>query len=139
MLPDKKTGFELDVRLERSSVPVMWLGLCELRLVNDRRWPWLLLVPQRCDVNELYELTPLDQAMLTFELGMVSRALSQLTDCDTVNINIACNDVRQLHVNVVARSRKDPAWPGPVTDFEPDQPYDPGAQRVFLENLRAAM
>ena len=139
MVPGKRTGFELDARLESVSIPVMWLGLCELRLVNDRRWPWLLLVPQRCDVAEMHDLTPLDQAMLTFELNMVSKALKQLTQCDAVNINIAANDVRQLHIDIVARSRSDPAWPGLIWDEEPGQPYEREPLRVLLEKLREAM
>ncbi|MBO6717844.1 MAG: HIT family protein [Rhizobiaceae bacterium] len=139
MLPGKKSGFELDVRLERASIPVMWLGLCELRLINDRRWPWLLLVPQRNDIEEMHDLTPLDQAMLTFELSMVSKALKQVTDCDTVNISVACNAVRQLHIDVVARSRSDPAWPGPIWDGEPHQPYMRQSLAPFLEKLRAAL
>jgi diadenosine tetraphosphate (Ap4A) HIT family hydrolase len=139
MLPGKKAGFELDAGLEKASVPVMWLGLCELRLVNDHRWSWLMLVPQRTGVEEMHDLTPLDQAMLTFELNMVSKALKRVTECDTVNISIACNAVRQLHVELVARSRRDPAWPEPVWDVEPRQPYERQALRAFLEKLRAAM
>ena len=139
MLPGKKAGFELDMRLESASVQVMWLGLCELRLVNDQRWPWLLLVPQRSDVAEMHDLTPLDQAMLTFELNLVSKALKQVTQCDTVNISIVGNLVRQLHIDVVARSRKDPAWPDPVWDDGPRQPYERNALRLMLERLRAAM
>jgi diadenosine tetraphosphate (Ap4A) HIT family hydrolase len=139
MVPGKRTGFELDARLESASIPVMWLGLCELRLVNDRRWPWLLLVPQRCDVAEMHDLTPLDQAMLIFELNMVSKALKQLTQCDAVNISIAANDVRQLHINIVARSRRDPAWPDLIWDEEPRQPYEREALSALLEKLRAAM
>jgi diadenosine tetraphosphate (Ap4A) HIT family hydrolase len=139
MLPGQKAGFELDTRLESASVPALWLGLCELRVVNERRWPWLLLVPQRNDIEEMHDLTPLDQAMLTFELNMVSKALQSVTDCQTVNISIMGNVVRQLHINVVARSRRDEAWPGPVWDVEPLQPYQRDALRLFLEKLRSAM
>ena len=77
MLPGLKAGFELDQRLNADSVPVMWLGLCELRLMNDRRWPWVVLVPQRPGIEEIHDLTPLDQAMLTFETNMVAQALKR--------------------------------------------------------------
>ncbi len=139
MLPGKKSGFELDPRLEAASVPVMWLGLCELRAVNDRRWPWLILVPQRIAIREMHELTPLDQTMLTFELDMVSKALKQVTRCDTVNIVIACNAIRQLHIDIIARTRRDPAWPEPVADAGPAEHYERADLRVFLEKLRTAM
>ena len=75
MLPGTKSGFELDARLESNSVSVLWLGLCELRLIDDSRWLRLLLIPQRSGVEELHDLTPLDQAMLTFEISLVSKAL----------------------------------------------------------------
>ncbi|MGO4833011.1 HIT family protein, partial [Rhizobiaceae sp. 2RAB30] len=57
MMPVKTAGFLLDARLEADSEPVIWLGLCELRLMNDRRWPWVLLVPQRTGAEEIHELT----------------------------------------------------------------------------------
>ncbi|TIW33612.1 MAG: HIT domain-containing protein, partial [Mesorhizobium sp.] len=78
MLPGLKAGFTLDARLEADSEQLMWLGLCELRVMNDRRWPWLLLVPQRPGVEEIHDLTPLDQAMLTFETNMVAQALKRV-------------------------------------------------------------
>ena len=74
-------GFELDPRIERDSEPLMWLGLCELRLMNDSRWPWLLLVPQRPGSSEIHDLTPLDQTMLAFETNMVAQALKRVTSC----------------------------------------------------------
>ena len=72
MLPGLKAGFTLDSRLEADSEQLMWLGLCELRVMNDSRWPWLVLVPQRPGIEEVHDLTPLDQAMLTFETNMVA-------------------------------------------------------------------
>ena len=77
MLPGLKAGFSLDARLEADSEPLMWLGLCELRVMNDCRWPWLVLVPQRPGIDELHDLTPLDQAMMTFETNMVAQALKR--------------------------------------------------------------
>lgn len=67
------TTFTLDERLERDGIPIGTLGLCQMRLMNDRRWPWLILVPQRADIKEVFELTPLDQAMLTFETNLWRR------------------------------------------------------------------
>ena len=55
------SGFRLDRRLEADSIAISRLGLCQLRLMNDSRWPWLILVPQRRDAEEIFHLTPLDQ------------------------------------------------------------------------------
>jgi len=139
MLPGLKAGFELDARLEADSVPLMWLGLCELRLMNDRRWPWLLLVPQRPGVEEVHDLTPLDQAMLTFETNMVAQALKKVTGCTKINTAALGNIVRQLHMHVVARSEGDPGWPGPVWGFGPPEPYKVDAMRGFIDKMRAAL
>jgi diadenosine tetraphosphate (Ap4A) HIT family hydrolase len=139
MLPGLKAGFELDARLEADSVSLMWLGLCELRLMNDQRWPWLLLVPQRPGVDEVHDLTPLDQAMLTFETNMVAQALKRSTGCTKINTAALGNIVRQLHMHVVARSEGDPGWPGPVWGFGPRVPYKTDAMRGFIDKIRAAL
>ncbi|MDQ6435741.1 HIT family protein [Mesorhizobium sp. LHD-90] len=139
MLPGLKAGFELDARLEADSVSVMWLGLCELRLMNDRRWPWLLLVPQRPGIEELHDLTPLDQAMLTFETNMVAQGLKRATRCTKINSGALGNIVRQLHVHVIARSEGDPGWPGPVWGFGTREPYSARDKHSFIDKIRAAL
>jgi diadenosine tetraphosphate (Ap4A) HIT family hydrolase len=139
MLPGLKAGFELDARLEADSVSLMWLGLCELRLMNDQRWPWLLLIPQRPGIEELHDLTPLDQAMLTFETNMVAQGLKRATGCTKINSGALGNIVRQLHVHVVARTEGDPGWPGPVWGFGPRVPYKVDAMRGLIDKIRTAL
>jgi diadenosine tetraphosphate (Ap4A) HIT family hydrolase len=132
-------GFELDRRLESDSEPLLWLGLCELRLMNDSRWPWLILVPQRPDIEELHELTPLDQAMLTFETNLVAQALKQVTGCTKINTGALGNVVRQLHVHIVARSEGDDAWPGPVWGHGAREPYQRWALHTLKEKIKNAL
>ena len=107
-------SFTLDERLGADSRPISVLGLCQLRLMNDRRWPWLLLVPQRPDMEEIFQLSPLDQTLLTFEAGETARALKKVTGCTKINVAALGNQVRQLHVHVIARDPQDTGWPGPV-------------------------
>ncbi len=116
--------FVLDERLARDSGLVTRLGLCELRLSNDSRWPWFILVPQRADVSEIFELTPLDQTMLAFETDMVARALKKATGATKINTAAIGNIVRQLHVHVVARFEGDANWPGPIWGFEKPVAYE---------------
>ncbi len=140
MLPGLKAGFELDRRLENDSEPVMWLGLCELRVMNEHRWPWLVLVPQRPGVEEIHDLTPLDQAMITFETNMVAQALKRVSTCQKINTGALGNIVRQLHVHVVARSEGDAAWPGPVWGFGPREPYTRREDmHTLVERVRAGL
>ena len=122
-MPHRAGGFELDRKLERDSREVIWLGLCELRIMNDARWPWLIMIPQRHGAVEIHDLTPLDQAMLSFETTMVSKALKEVTRCDKINIGALGNIVRQLHVHVIARREGDANWPGPVWGHGQPEPY----------------
>ncbi|MDW6025979.1 HIT family protein [Mesorhizobium sp. BAC0120] len=139
MHPVLKAGFALDPRIEADTQPVIWLGLCELRVMNDRRWPWLVLVPQRLGIEEVHDLTPLDQAMLTFESNMVAQALKRTTGCTKINTGALGNIVRQLHVHVIARNEGDPAWPGPVWGYGVRESYAPADLHQFCARLKAAL
>jgi len=132
-------GFELDPRIERDSEPLIWLGLCELRLVDDCRWPWLMLVPQRPGAVEIHDLTPLDQTMLTFETNMVAQALKRVTSCRKINVGALGNVVPQLHVHVVARNEGDPGWPGPVWGHGVREPYRREDLHRFVNTVRSAL
>jgi diadenosine tetraphosphate (Ap4A) HIT family hydrolase len=134
-----KRGFELDRRLERDSEPLIWLGLCELRVMNDQRWPWLVLIPQRPGITEFHDLTPLDQTMLTFEMALVSKGLKQATGCLKVNVAALGNVVSQLHVHVVARNEGDPGWPGPIWGFGSAEPYRREDLHRFVNAVRSAL
>ena len=138
-MPAQTAGFELDPRLERDSQPLMWLGLCELRLMDDRRWPWLLMVPQRPDITEIHDLTPLDQTMLTFETNMVSQALKRVTGCHKINVANLGNVVPQLHLHVIARNEGDPGWPGPVWGHGVREPYRREDLHQFVNTIRGAL
>ncbi|WP_048645362.1 HIT family protein [Nitratireductor soli] len=139
MLPGDKPGFELDPRLEAESLHVMWLGLCELRIRDDRRWPWLLLIPQRPGAEEIHDLTPLDQAMVSFETNMVSQALKDTTGCTKINCAALGNVVRQLHIHVVARNEGDAGWPGPVWGHGLREPYRREDLHQLAETIRAKL
>lgn len=132
------SDFVLDERLQRDSVHVLMLGLCELRLVNDRRWPWVILVPQRPRITEIHDLQPLDQAMLTFETNLVAATLKASSGCAKINTAALGNVISQLHIHVVARSSGDPNWPGPVWGFGEPLRYHPERLSRFLEQLREA-
>lgn len=131
--------FHLDDRLARDSVLVTTLGLCQLRLQNDCRWPWVVLVPQRNDVSELFELTPLDQAVLTFETNLVASALKDLTGAVKINVGALGNIVRQLHVHIIARNEGDPCWPGPIWGQGTPIPYAEHGKQDFIKKLAGAL
>ena len=131
--------FRLDERLARDSALITTLGLCQLRLQNDSRWPWIVLVPQRNDVSELFDLTPLDQAVLTFETNLVATALKDVTGAVKINVGALGNIVRQLHVHIIARHEGDSCWPGPIWGQGTAIPYAEDEKREFMKKLAGAL
>lgn len=127
--------FELDPRLARDTELVESFGLCQLRMMKDSRWPWFMLVPQRSGLSELFELTPLDQALLTFETNMVAAALKKATGAEKINVAAIGNIVRQLHVHIVARLDGDPNWPGPIWGYGQAEAYEDKAKQSLIKSL----
>ena len=87
----------------------------------------------------MHDLTPLDQAMLTFETNMVAQALKRVTACHKINTGALGNIVRQLHVHVVARNENDAGWPGPVWGFGPREPYRREELHSMAARVRAGL
>jgi len=133
------SDFQPDERLACDSDLLTKIGLCELRLMKDKRWPWLVLVPQRANVSEIFELTPLDQTMLTFETVLVAEALKKVTGATKINTGALGNIVRQLHVHVVARSEGDANWPGPVWGHGTAEPRTAEETKAFAAKLLDAL
>ena len=104
----------LHPQLAKDSVAVFQWTLCELRLINDLRFTWLILVPQRENVAEWFELDDQDQVILHQEMMRAARVLKAQTQCTKINIGALGNVVRQLHVHVIARVEGDSCWPRPV-------------------------
>ena len=132
------TLFRLDERLAGDSLEIGALNLCQIRLMNDRRWPWLALVPLRPGAVEIHDLAQSDQDLLAKETALAASVLKILTNCEKINSAALGNIVRQLHVHVVARSPSDPNWPGPVWGFGQRVPYDEEALRLWTDRLKAA-
>lgn len=106
--------------------------------MNDSRWPWLLLIPQRQGVEEIHELETLDQTMLTLEAGLAAFTLKVMTGCKKINTAALGNTVSQLHLHVIARNEGDDNWPGPVWGHGSRVPYASEALGTMIETLRTA-
>ncbi|WP_266168993.1 HIT domain-containing protein [Dyella subtropica] len=133
------TGFMLDARLEADTHRVTSLPLCDVLLMNDARFPWLILVPHRAGLVEIADLPEEAQATLWQELNQAAAALRDVAPCDKLNLGALGNIVRQLHVHVVARREGDAAWPGPVWGSGPAEPYATAVLDDLLQRLRAAL
>jgi len=141
-LPGKRpdlAAFILDARLAADSVAVQSLPLCDLRLMNDARFPWLLLIPRRAGASEIVDLQEADRLMLFEEITFVSIALRTATVCHKLNVAAIGNIVPQLHVHVVARFRQDAVWPQPVWGFGETVAYEEAARDRLVARIRAAL
>ena len=133
------SDFQLDPRLAADSRLVVTLGLTQLRLMDDARWPWLILIPQRPRIEEIFDMTPLDQTMLTFEAGLAATALKEATGCHKINIGALGNKVRQFHLHVIARNEGDANWPGPVWGYGVAEPWKKPDRDAFVDRLMGAL
>jgi diadenosine tetraphosphate (Ap4A) HIT family hydrolase len=118
--------FTLHPTLARDTVEVTRLPLCRVLLMKDRRFPWLILVPERESVREIHDLPPEDRHALIEEIAQASEVLKRLFHPDKLNVGALGNIVPQLHVHLVVRSTTDPAWPGPVWGFGVAEVYGDG-------------
>jgi len=115
--------FQLDQRLQEDSILLGNFELSQLLLMNDSTYPWFILVPQRDDIAEVYQLKEDDQQQLWRESVMLSRWMAQTFIFDKLNLGALGNIVRQLHLHHVGRCRTDLTWPAPVWGQHPPQPY----------------
>lgn len=125
------TGFQLSPRLAADSIFLTDWPLCQLRLMDDARFPWLILVPRRDGLEEWTELTSEDSATLSAEIAQAGSGLASMFKPRKLNVGALGNIVRQMHVHVIARFETDAAWPGPVWGQGARVPYDQ-AQRNRL-------
>ncbi|HEY7385238.1 MAG TPA: HIT family protein [Beijerinckiaceae bacterium] len=127
------SDFALDARLAADTMPVGDLALCAVLLMDDARFPWLILVPRRPGISELTDLSEADAAVLMQEIRMAARVVTDLAKPDKLNVGALGNIVQQLHVHVVGRFRSDPAWPGPVWGHGSRTPYPAHAAAALIE------
>ena len=128
-------GWSLDPQLRADTVAVCDLALSRVLAMNDANFPWLIVVPRRAGVSEIFDLGA-EQAILLDEVSLVSRALKEATLCEKLNVAAIGNVVPQLHVHIVARRKNDALWPKPVWGAAPPRRYDPAALERFAAAIR---
>ena len=106
--------FELHPDLKCDCLFIGDLPLCRLLLMNNRLFPWLILVPRKEGLKDLIDLNPPDMAICMEEARRAGEALKTLYKPDKLNIAALGNVTLQLHLHVIARFKNDAAWPQPV-------------------------
>ena len=133
------THYALHPQLANDTHPLANLALCELRLMDDANYPWLVLVPRIVDARELIELDAGQRRTLTDEIDQASRLLSRTFQPFKLNVAALGNLVPQLHVHVIGRYEDDPAWPAPVWGRVAARPYSPEALVERITRLQAGL
>jgi len=131
-------SFVIDSQLKQTSYPLTSLDVCDLRLVDDQRWPWLLIIPRVAQAVELIDISPNLRAQVWLEIDHVGRVMRDQFSPHKLNIAALGNQVRQLHVHCIARFPEDEAWPNPVWGVGDSVPYDSELLNSRLNALRAA-
>ena len=112
-------AFETDPRLLANSLAVSAWDICDVRLMDDARFPWLVLIPRVAGAMELDDVPASDRSTLMAEMiraGQIVRRLGQAMNLSVDKVNTAAlgNVTSQLHIHVVGRRRDDPLWPDPI-------------------------
>ncbi|WP_377805744.1 HIT family protein [Azospirillum sp. A29] len=132
-------NFELHPRLTPVTTPLGDFPLCRVVLFEERRMPWLMLVPRRPEVGALIDLSPEERAQLMEELAQCGQVLHRLYQPVRLNIADIGNLCPQLHVHLVARFTDDPFWPKVAWSQMPYEPYEAGERAERLEQLVDAL
>jgi diadenosine tetraphosphate (Ap4A) HIT family hydrolase len=124
--------FQLHPRLEQDCIAIGRFELCRLLMMNDSQYPWFILVPERADLHEIYQLSKAERELLTEESSYLAENLAELYQADKMNIAAIGNMVPQLHIHHIVRYRTDKAWPAPVWGRFDAVPY---TEQQITDNL----
>ncbi|MEM7099517.1 MAG: HIT family protein [Pseudomonadota bacterium] len=128
--------FELHPQLQGDTSIICELAICSALLMNDKRYPWVILVPRLPDLRDLHDVPEAQSNAVTEEIRLVSKALVTCFRPHKLNVAALGNMVPQLHIHIIARNQDDPAWPGPVWGVGDAEPYTSEVQQARIEMLR---
>lgn len=131
--------FVIHPQLVQDCVVIGDLELSRLLLMNDRQYPWCILVPRVDSICEIHQLDEAQRQQLWRESDLLSRVLVQLFKPDKLNIAALGNVVPQLHVHHIVRYQHDAAWPAPVWGKLPPQPYSAQMLGEILDKLHTGL
>ena len=102
---------KVNKKFTKSSYFITELKLCSVRLINNKKFPWIILIPKRIKVTDITELKTQDQILLIKEIVLASKVMKKVFNTKKLNVEKIGNKVSQLHIHIIARSSKDSSWP----------------------------
>ena len=129
--------FKIEKKFLKSSHHIIELKLCSIRLNDNSKFPWIILIPKRNKITDMSDLNSKDQILLMKEIVYVSKIMKKLFKTSKLNIEKIGNMVPQLHIHVIARSKKDSSWPLSVWVVK-GKNYTETALSIMMQKFRKA-
>ena len=131
-------SFKLNRKFLKTSCHLLDLKLCTIRLNDNSKFPWIILIPKRNKITDISDLNSKDQILLMKEIVYVSKVMKKFFKTSKLNIEKIGNIVPQLHIHIIARSKKDSSWPLSVWVVK-GKNYSKIALKILVEKLRKAL
>ena len=129
--------FKIDKKFLKSSHHIIELKLCSIRLHDNSKFPWVILIPKRNNITDMSDLNSKDQILLMKEIVHVSKIMKKLFKTSKLNVEKIGNMVPQLHIHIIARSKKDSSWPLSVWVMK-GKNYTNEALSIMTQKVRKA-
>ena len=130
--------FKIDKKFLKSSHHIIDLKLCTVRLHDNSKFPWIILIPKRNKILDISDLNSRDQILLMKEIVYVSKIMKKLFKTSKLNVEKIGNIVPQLHIHIIARNKKDSSWPLPVWVVK-SKPYTVRVLRDVMNKISVAL
>ena len=114
---------------------IVSLKLCSVRLIDNSKFPWIILIPNRKNITDITELNQKDQVLLMKEIVFCSKLMKKIFKTKKLNVEKIGNIVPQLHIHIIARSKKDSTWPLSVWVTK-GKPYLKGSLKTVINRLK---
>ena len=130
-------SFKIDKKFLKSSHHIIELKLCSIRLNDNTKFPWVILIPKRNKITDMTDLNSKDQILLMKEIVYVSKIMKKLFKTTNLNVEKIGNIVPQLHIHIIARRKIDSSWPLSVWVVK-SKPYAAKVLKNILDKIRVA-
>ena len=130
--------FKLDKKFLNTSHHLTDLKLCTIRINDNSKFPWIILIPKRNKITDISDLNSKDQTLLMKEIVYASKVMKKLFKTSKLNVEKIGNIVPQLHIHIIARSKNDSSWPLSVWVVK-GKSYSKTALKVIVDKLRKAL
>jgi len=127
--------FKINNKFLKSSHHIIDLKLCTLRLYDNSKFPWIILIPKRNKIIDMSDLNSKDQILLIKEIVYVSKVMKKLFKTSKLNVEKIGNIVPQLHIHIIARFKKDSSWPLSVWVVK-GKPYSAKALKEVINKIK---